>query len=112
MGKTEKRELTNRLALLLMHLLEWQFEPTGRGTSWRLTIEEQRDRLIDHMADNPSLKLSLDTTTASAFRLAILGAARETGLDRKTFPVDCPWSYAQIVDDGFWPDDDLVSLRS
>jgi hypothetical protein len=104
MGKTEKRELSNRLAVLLMHLLKWRFQPTGRGTSWRLTIEEQRDRLIDHMADNPSLKASLGETITSAHRLAILGAARETGLDRAIFPLDCPWSYAQIVDDRFWPD--------
>ena len=90
MGKTEKRELTNRLAVLLMHLLRWQLQPTGRGTSWRLTIEEQRDRLADHMADNPSLKSKLSETIVSAHRLAILGAARETGLDVAQFPPTSP----------------------
>jgi Domain of unknown function DUF29 len=104
MGKTEKRELINRLAVLLTDLLKWRFQPTGRGTSWRLTIEEQRDRLIDHMADNPSQKSKLGEAIASAYRLAILGAARETGLDRQIFPRDCPWSYAQISGGTFWPD--------
>jgi Domain of unknown function DUF29 len=66
--------------------------------------EEQRDRLIDHMADNPSLTSSLGDAIASAYRLAILGAARETGLDRRSFPADCPWSYAEITDGAFWPD--------
>ncbi len=104
MGKSEKRELVNRLSVLLMHLLKWQFQPTARGTSWQLTIEEQRERLSDHLADNPSLKATLDASIASGFRLAILGAARETGLDRTVFPLVCPWSFDQIMADGFLPD--------
>ncbi|MCT6678023.1 DUF29 domain-containing protein, partial [Staphylococcus aureus] len=38
MGKTEKRELVSRLAVLLLHLLKWQFQPGRRGTSWQATI--------------------------------------------------------------------------
>lgn len=104
MGKAEKRELVNRLSVLLMHLLKWQFQPASRGTSWRLTIEEQRERLTDHLGDNPSLNANLDASIASGYRLAILGAARETGLDRAVFPATCPWSFAQILADDFWPD--------
>lgn len=104
MGKSEKRELVNRLAVLLTHLLKWQAQPALRGASWRLTIEEQRDRLADHLSDNPSLKATLDTSIASGYRLAILGAARETGFDRATFPGACPWPFEQIMDEGFWPE--------
>ncbi len=59
MGKSEKRELVSRLTVLLLHLLKWQHQPAFRSKSWRLTLEEQRDRLEDHLADNPSLKSSL-----------------------------------------------------
>ncbi|MGE4480818.1 DUF29 domain-containing protein [Acidocella sp.] len=104
MGKSEKRELVNRLSVLLMHLLKWQVQPALRGTSWRLTIEEQRDRLADHLADNPSLKGTLDASIASGYRLAILGAARGTGLDRAVFPIVCPWPFEQIMADDFWPE--------
>ena len=104
MGRTEKRELVNRLSVLLMHLLKWRFQPSARGTSWRLTIEEQRDRLADHLLDNPSLKATLDASIASGYRLAILGAARETGLDRAVFPAACPWSFEQAMDPDFWPE--------
>ena len=31
MGKTEKRELTSRLRVLLAHLLKWAFQPAGRA---------------------------------------------------------------------------------
>lgn len=103
-GKTEKRELVRRLKVLLMHLLQWRFQPTGRSTSWRLTIEEQRSEVVDHLADNPSLKAQLAASMASAYRNAILAAARETGLDRETFPPLCPWSFDRIVDPDFWPE--------
>jgi hypothetical protein len=103
MGRSEKRELVNRLSVLLMHLLKWQAQSAGRCTSWRLTIEEQRSRLVSHLADNPSLKSSLPASVADGHRLARLGAARETGLELASFPADCPWTYAQITDPDFWP---------
>src|ERR1700712_4659540 len=61
MGRSEKRELVNRLTVVLLHLLKWQFQPVLRGSSWRLTLEEQRNQLEDHIADNPSLKSVVQT---------------------------------------------------
>ena len=95
----------NRLAVLLLHLLKWQFQPGLRGNSWRLTVEEQRYRLADHLADNPSLKATLPTATANAYRLTLVDAERETGLARATFPAACPWTFDQIIADDFWPGD-------
>lgn len=104
MGRSEKRELINRLQILLMHLLKWQFQPTRRGTSWQLTIREQRIRLREHLKDNPSLKHMLDDSIESAFLIAVLSAANETGLDTEAFPKACPYSFSQMVDDNFWPE--------
>lgn len=39
MGRSEKRELLCRLAILLMHHLKWQAQPMLRGNSWQLTCE-------------------------------------------------------------------------
>jgi Domain of unknown function DUF29 len=50
-GKSEKRELVSRLTGLLLHLLKWQHQPAFRSTGWGLTLEEQRNRLEDHLAD-------------------------------------------------------------
>ena len=105
MGRAEKRELVSRLKLLLLHLLKWQFQPALRGTSWRLTVKEQRREVADHLSDNPSLKAVLSESIASAYRLACIVASRETGLTEETFPPDCPWSFKQIMADDFWPDD-------
>ena len=33
-GKSEQRELESRMAVLLAHLLKWEFQPERRGVSW------------------------------------------------------------------------------
>ncbi|MDD4960555.1 MAG: DUF29 domain-containing protein [Gallionella sp.] len=104
MGKTEKRELINRLAVLLAHMLKWRFQPERRTKSWRLTIEEQRRQVVRHMRDNPSLKSSLSEATEEAYGDAVIAAERETDLDRAAFPRVCPWSFEQITDGSFWPE--------
>jgi hypothetical protein len=104
MGKTEKRELVSRLTVLLLHLLKWQRQPVGRGNSWRLSIANARDEIADLLDDNPSLKTVLDEVTASAFRYARRKAAIEVGLGEETFPATSPWSFAEAMDAGFWPE--------
>lgn len=104
MGKGEKRELINRLAVLLLHLLKWQHQASHRGTSWRLTIKAQRRALERHLRDNPSLRSRLDEALADAYGDASIEAERETGLDGATFPAICPWTFDQIFDHSFWPE--------
>lgn len=58
-GKSEKRELASRLAVLLAHLLKWQYQPGRRGSSWSRTIKEQRKAIAAAMRQTPSLKASL-----------------------------------------------------
>ncbi len=104
MGKTEKRELVSRLTVLLLHLLKWERQPAGRGNSWRLSIANARDEIADLLGDNPSLKTVIDEVTASAYRYARRKAAIETEMGEDAFPAQCPWSFAQAVDEGFWPE--------
>jgi hypothetical protein len=40
LGKTEKRELVSRLIVLMVHLLKWRFQPSLRGRSWKLSVDE------------------------------------------------------------------------
>jgi len=103
MGRGEKRELVNRLAVLLAHLLKWQFQPGLRSTSWRLTVIEQRKRLVEHLNDSPSLKPMLPDALRTAYGYARLTAQRETGLGDSMFPTTCPYSFEQTVDEQFWP---------
>ncbi len=103
MGRTEKRELISRLSVLLLHLLKWRFQPGRRTPSWEASIRVQRNRLADHLDDNPSLKPLLCQALASAYRDAALEAFAKTGLAGPTFPDACPWTAEQVLDGGFWP---------
>ncbi|HVC63485.1 MAG TPA: DUF29 domain-containing protein [Acetobacteraceae bacterium] len=104
MGRSEKRELVNRLAVLLLHLSKWRFQPAFQSASWRSGIEEQRLRLGDHLKDNPSLKAQINSAVDNAYRLARVDAERETGLARTTFPQTCPFTFDQAIAEDFRPD--------
>jgi hypothetical protein len=103
MGKTEKRELVSRLAVLLLHLLKWQFQPGHRGARLEATIKVQRNRLSDHLADNPSLGAALPAAIARAYQNAAIQAEAETGLSGTAFPRACAWTFEQMMDPDFWP---------
>lgn len=104
MGASERRELINRLAILLAHLLKWHYQPSLRGRSWQLTIKEQRRQLLRHLKDNPSLHARLDEFIADAYIDSVLLAARETGLDESVFPVQCPYTENDLLDSEFYPE--------
>jgi hypothetical protein len=103
MGKTEKRELVSRLTVLLLHLLQGQFQPGRRGNSGRLSIANNRDRLSSHLDDNPSLRANLPAAVTEGYRYARRDAARQTKLDEAAFPALCPWTFEQIMDPDLWP---------
>ncbi len=100
MGRSEKRELTGRLVVLLAHMLKWEHQPERRGRSWELTMKEQRLQLADHLQDNPSLKGVLPESVARAYRRAVLRAMQETGLSAETFPGECPFAIEEILEAG------------
>jgi len=103
MGKAERNQLRNRLTVLLMHLLKWQYEPSHRCTSWVQTIREQRRAIPRLIKDNPSLKSSLADLLLDAYSNALEDAADETNLPISLFPTECPWSYTQFMDKEFFP---------
>lgn len=104
MGRRERHEMVNRLTVLLVHLMKWHWQPGFRGSSWRLTIKEQRRALRRHLRDNPSLKAFTDQAVADAYDSAQVIAERETGLPGETFPSDSPFTFDQAMDDAFWPE--------
>src|SRR3954463_12195407 len=105
LGRSEKRELVSRLVVLMTHLLKWQHQPAHRGKSWRLSIKEHRLRLARHLSENPSLKAKLNAAIADAYEEAVIVAARQTELDEDVFSEICPWSFDQMMDASFLPED-------
>ncbi|HRJ41462.1 MAG: DUF29 family protein [Caldilineaceae bacterium] len=97
MGRSERRQLTNRLEVLLAHLLKWQFQPERRGRSWRSTVSEQRRRIARLLRDNPSLQPDLPLLLADAYQDARHAAADETGLDVTIFPAASPYPLEDVL---------------
>ena len=102
-GKSEKREMRSRMAVLLAHLLKWQYQAGYQGNSWRRTIREQRRGIEECLKETPSLKadLNLPNWWARVWDEGVGIAVKETGLD--CFPESCPWAFDQIMDPDFWP---------
>ena len=102
-GKSEQRELANRMAVLLAHLLKWQFQPDRQSASWRRTIVEQRRAIARRLGKTLSLRASLEDADwlDDAWGDAVVVAIAETGRD--DFPENCLWSVSAILDESFYP---------
>jgi len=102
-GKSEQRELANRMAVLIAHLLKWQFQPERQSSSWERTIREQRKSLGFHLKKVPSLRYKLTDSEwlESVWSDAVTIAVKETGLEN--FPEICPWAIEDIFSQNWIP---------
>jgi hypothetical protein len=103
LGRQERRELVNRLGILLGHLLKWQFQPHLRGKSWRATLSEQRRQIQRLLKESPSLKPELAAALAEAYQDGILLVVKETPLAEDDLPAECSYTLEQVVNLGFYP---------
>lgn len=102
-GKGEQRELENRMAVLLAHLLKWQFQPERQSGSWKRTIRERRKAINIRLKKTPSLKADLSDADwwVGAWADAITKAVDDTGIGN--LPETCPWPVNDILADDWFP---------
>jgi hypothetical protein len=105
-GKSEQRELASRMAVLLAHLLKWQFQPERRGSSWQATLRIQRDGIERRLRKTPSLKPMLKDAEwiSDMWGDACQVAANEAGIGVSIFPEACPWPMEAVLSRDFFPD--------
>jgi len=101
LARSDRREIRNRLAVICAHLLKWQFQPDGRGGSWRGSIVEARDRIADLIEESPSLRPYPETVLSAGYAAGRRKAEAETEL--VGMPEACPWTIEQVLDHAFWP---------
>lgn len=104
MGKSEKRELMNRLIVLMAHLLKWKLQKVRRSKSWTITIKNQRVELNDLLEESPSLKKEMEERFTHAYERAIGMAAEQTGIDEETFPKKPPFTLKECLKASYLPD--------
>jgi len=104
MGRSERHQLINRLAVLIAHLIKWEFQPDFRGRSWHGTIKEQRLRLKEIVEDNPSLKSMKEEAIEKAYSLSCSIIEKETPINLNLLPNECPYTFDKCLDDKFYPE--------
>ncbi|MGI0495934.1 DUF29 domain-containing protein [Limnospira platensis CENA597] len=106
MSKRERSSLRSNLAMTLLHLLKWEFQPELRTGSWAGSITEHRTRILDILEDSPSLKNYLPEAILWAYPRTRRQGKNETGLPLEVFPAECPYAIADILNDDFLPGED------
>ena len=106
-GKSEKRELASRMAVLLAHLLKWRV-PT-REPQPQLAGDDHRPAQADRARDQGDAEpQGRDARPGLAGRH--VGSTRSPKHARKPvsrmedLPEACPWSMEQAADAEFWPE--------
>jgi hypothetical protein len=95
LAKSDRRELRNRLTVLLEHLLKlayWEEERQACSRGWKNTIREQRRQIKLLLNDSPSLKPFLLKMIAECYADAREDTGEKTGLPIDTFPEQCPFT--------------------
>lgn len=114
MAKSERRELENRLIILIGHLPKWQCQLSQLserwrefdGRSWRATLIEQRDRLNKRLRKTPGLKTVFADCLPEADVDAVAFTVKETGLPQHILPADCPYAEVELLDEDYYPEPD------
>ena len=113
LGKSEKNALKSNLKILVGHLLKLrvQFDaPETMKGSWYSSVLEHRQRVLDNLADTPSLRRFLPEAVEKAYgdgrKLAIKeGKLAKFGVQvpkESDYPIHCPFSIEQILNEDFF----------
>jgi hypothetical protein len=113
LGKSEKNTLRSNLKIFLTHLLKFKIQhdvPDSMKGSWYSSVIEHRQRVLDNLADTPSLKSFLMEAVEKAYP-----DARKVGIKEGTlakfgvrvpedseYPITCPFSIGQILNEDFY----------
>ncbi|WP_375515282.1 DUF29 domain-containing protein [uncultured Nostoc sp.] len=113
LGKAEKNALKSNLTILLAHLIKLMVQhdvPDMMKGSWYGSVLEHRQRVLNNLSDTPSLKNFLEEVIEKAYsdgrKLAIKeGKLAKFGVrvpEESEYPVVCPFSVEQILDEDFY----------
>ena len=104
MAAADKREVRKRLRNLLFHLLKWQYQSARRTSSWRRTINNERDEIGDLLKYSPSLITELGLSFEEMYERARRDATDVMKGAVKAIPDSSPWTLETVRDPDFWPE--------
>ncbi|MRW87164.1 DUF29 family protein [Pseudoduganella sp. FT26W] len=103
MNISHRHQLAHRMAILMAHMLKWKYQPERRGTSWKKTMRDQRERIARLLEKMPSLRPLLDDPewNAEVWSDALSAAILQAGLT--DLPKACEWSLEQVLAEDYFP---------
>ena len=105
LARSDQHAIRSHLKILLLHLLKWQYQPERRSESWDNSIANARDEIEALVEYSPSLAPVPREMIAKVYPKAVRDAAKQTGIPRRDFPADCPFTPEQVLDPEFLPAD-------
>ena len=113
LGRAEKNALKSNLTILLAHLLKLRVQndvPEQMKGSWYSSVLEHRQRVLDNLADTPSLKSLLVDMVEKAYQSGRKLAVKEGRLAKfgvrvpaeNDYPIICPFEIEQVLDEDFY----------
>ena len=94
---SEKRSLKSQIRRLIMRLLKWDKQSSLRSRSWANTIENAREEIKEALEEKPSLRNNTEEFTVTMYRRAVRDAENETGISKRDFPEECPFTFEEIM---------------
>ena len=103
MGNRHVDAVESLSIVLVTHLLKWQYQPDQRSNSWRGSIVNSRNRIKRILKKNPEIKGKIPEIYSDIYEDALSVAIAETGLKREVFPTENPWTFDEIMELDFFP---------
>lgn len=103
LARSLRRELVDRLARLLQHLVQWEYLSGVRQAAWYVAIVEERGMIPRILEDAPSLAEEWNTIYTDAWQSARSAVSDSTGITASFVPEQCPYAKAQLLSNAFWP---------
>lgn len=102
-GKTLKREFSQRMVLLLAELVKCALQSNRNSPAKQIIIRNHRRALTRYLHTTPSLKCEFDDPNwwDSVWDDAIICVAENTGC--ADFPDACPWNLKELLNHNWLP---------
>ena len=105
LGKRDRWAVRSPMMRLLLSQIKRRIQPERESASWRRSIVDGQDRIVQRLKDSPSLEKYLRQELNAIYFRAVRGALFETGVTAATLPEPCPFTLDQLLGrfDLKWP---------
>jgi hypothetical protein len=109
LGKSERHSVESQIARIAEHFLKLAHAPARTKAlnrrGWELTIREARHQIRKLLNESPSLRRKATELLSDGYESGRTYALIALKLPDAAIPESSPWTVAQILDEGFLPND-------